>query len=115
MGRRAEQRVQTRARGKATRPTGSVGGDVHRCSRRGVRTTARRQGARDHQLPGVHQGVVTNAVRLGEDALGYVDVLHNFARYLSGTSADAEDLVQETYARALQAADQFTTGTNLKA
>jgi RNA polymerase sigma-70 factor, ECF subfamily len=54
-------------------------------------------------------------VRLGEDALGYVDVLHNFARYLSGTSADAEDLVQETYARALQAADQFTTGTNLKA
>ena len=37
-------------------------------------------------------------MRLGEDALGYVDVLHNFARYLSGTSADAEDLVQETYA-----------------
>jgi RNA polymerase sigma-70 factor, ECF subfamily len=52
---------------------------------------------------------------LGQDALAYADTLFNLARYLSGNETDAEDLVQETYARALRAADQFTPGTNLKA
>jgi RNA polymerase sigma-70 factor (ECF subfamily) len=52
---------------------------------------------------------------LGQEALAYIDSLHNTARYLTGNAADAEDLVQETYARALGAAAQFTPGTNLKA
>jgi RNA polymerase sigma-70 factor (ECF subfamily) len=55
------------------------------------------------------------AAPLGQEALAYADTLYNLARYLTGNTTDAEDLVQETYARALRAAAQFEPGTNLKA
>jgi RNA polymerase sigma-70 factor, ECF subfamily len=61
------------------------------------------------------QGTATRAARLMQDALAYADSLYNFAYHLSRNAAEAEDLVQETYARALGAALQFQEGTNLKA
>ena len=48
-------------------------------------------------------------------ALAHADALYNFGRWLARDPVEAEDLVQETYARALGAAQQFDAGSNLKA
>ncbi|HEV8673373.1 MAG TPA: sigma-70 family RNA polymerase sigma factor [Methylomirabilota bacterium] len=50
-----------------------------------------------------------------EQALTHLDALHNFALYLTRRPPDAEDLVQETYLRALRFAHQFQPGTHLRA
>src|ERR1700761_429828 len=43
------------------------------------------------------------------------DQLYNFAHWLTGDRTDAEDLVQETYAKALKGFRSFEQGTNLRA
>ena len=48
-------------------------------------------------------------------AMPLFDQLYNHACWLTGDRADAEDLVQETYAKALKGFGSFAEGTNLRA
>jgi RNA polymerase sigma-70 factor (ECF subfamily) len=54
-------------------------------------------------------------VRFEEDALALSDQVYRVARHLVGSRDEAEDLVQETYARAFRSWRSFTPGTNLRA
>jgi len=50
-----------------------------------------------------------------EEALALADQVYRVARRLVGSREEAEDLVQETYARAFRSWRSFTPGTNLRA
>lgn len=54
-------------------------------------------------------------VRFEEDALALADQVYRVARHLAGSREDAEELVQETYARAFRSWRSFQPGTNLRA
>jgi RNA polymerase sigma-70 factor (ECF subfamily) len=56
-----------------------------------------------------------NRVRFEEEALALADQVYRVARRLVSTREEAEDLVQETYARAFRSWRSFTPGTNLRA
>ncbi len=53
--------------------------------------------------------------RFERDALVCIDQLYSAAMRMTRNPQDAEDLVQETYAKAFAAFHQFKSGTNLKA
>src|SRR4051794_39874955 len=54
-------------------------------------------------------------VRFEEEALELSDQVYRVARRLVGSREEAEDLMQDTYARAFRSWKQFTPGTNLRA
>jgi RNA polymerase sigma-70 factor (ECF subfamily) len=54
-------------------------------------------------------------VRFEEDALALSDQVYRVARRLVSSREEAEDLMQETYARAFRSCHQFQPGTNLRA
>ncbi|QZY30153.1 sigma-70 family RNA polymerase sigma factor [Nocardioides coralli] len=55
------------------------------------------------------------AARFERDALPFLDQLYAAAMRMTRNPADAEDLVQETFAKAFSSFKQFKPGTNLKA
>jgi len=56
-----------------------------------------------------------SAARFEELAMPLFDQLYNFARWLTQNTAEAEDLVQETYTKALRGFSSFQAGTNFRA
>jgi RNA polymerase sigma-70 factor (ECF subfamily) len=54
-------------------------------------------------------------VRFEEEALELSDQVYRVARRLVGSREEAEDLMQDTYARAFRSWRQYTPGTNLRA
>ncbi|MBA2455246.1 MAG: sigma-70 family RNA polymerase sigma factor [Nocardioidaceae bacterium] len=75
----------------------------------------------DGQAPGsvgdqpFAETVEQRAERFERDALPFLDQLYSAGLRMTRNPADAEDLVQETYAKAYSAFHQFRPGTNLKA
>lgn len=55
------------------------------------------------------------AASFEELAMPLFEQLYNFARWLTQDTAEAEDLVQETYAKALRGFSSFQMGTNFRA
>ena len=53
--------------------------------------------------------------RFEEEVLGLADQVYRVARRLVSSREEAEDLVQETYARAFRSWRSYTPGTNLRA
>jgi RNA polymerase sigma-70 factor (ECF subfamily) len=67
------------------------------------------------QTPEVDETVEERTARFERDAMVYLDQLYSAALRMTRNPQDAEDLVQETYAKAFAAFHQFKEGTNLKA
>src|SRR6187401_3773060 len=59
--------------------------------------------------------VARSRVRFEEEALEFADQVYRVARRLVGTREEAEELVQETYARAFRSWRSYTPGTNMRA
>lgn len=64
---------------------------------------------------GVEETDQERAARFERDAMEYLDQLYGAALRMTRNAADAEDVVQEAYAKAFASFKQFKPGTNLKA
>ena len=70
------------------------------------------------QIPGSGSGALLRSdlsARFERDALPFLDALYSAALRMTKNPENAEDLVQETYAKAFTSFHQFTEGTNLRA
>ena len=69
----------------------------------------------DDETPTPPESVDERAARFERDALPFLDQMYGAALRMTRNPTDAEDLVQETYAKAFAAFHQYRDGTNLKA
>jgi RNA polymerase sigma-70 factor (ECF subfamily) len=87
--------------------------DLTATARRTARAVGRAQGAR--ALAAAKESTEDRSARFERTAMPYLDQLYSAALRMTRNPADAEDLVQETFAKAFAAFHQFEDGTNLKA
>jgi RNA polymerase sigma-70 factor (ECF subfamily) len=66
-------------------------------------------------VPEEKKSRVTPREEFVREAMAHIDYLYRVALHLVREANEAQDLVQETYARALDARDRFAAGSNLKA
>ncbi|GCD34995.1 ECF RNA polymerase sigma factor SigR [Streptomyces chrestomyceticus JCM 4735] len=71
--------------------------------------------AEEHVGHGKRETDAERNARFERDALTFLDQMYSAALRMTRNPADAEDLVQETYAKAYASFHQFREGTNLKA
>src|SRR5262249_29206029 len=130
---RALQLAAARRRGGAAvphRPHLQGRADAHRSAKRGGRPSSREGGrGRRPSAPGRFVPQVEAAPicpcqmkrrggdtsEVGREGLAPLDAVYTLARRWTGSDSEAENLVQETYARAFAAAPSFAPGTNLRA
>ncbi|MGW0732959.1 sigma-70 family RNA polymerase sigma factor [Streptomyces sp. NPDC002851] len=73
------------------------------------------EGRADDHTQSAQESAAERNARFERDALEYLDQMYSAALRMTRNPADAEDLVQETYAKAYASFHQFREGTNLKA
>ncbi len=83
----------------------------------GMDTTQRRTAVTSHD--GVAEMCLDDPADTAQafetEALSHLDRLYSAALRMTRNAADAEDIVQDTYAKAFAAQESFTPGTNLRA
>ncbi len=84
-------------------------------SRRGELSAAGPQAFVPEEVGLVTETLEQRSKRFEDDVMPYLDQLYAAAMRMTRNPADAEDLVQETFAKAYASFHQFQTGTNLKA
>ena len=78
-------------------------------------TDAGTDGAAQEKSESRQESAAERNARFERDALTFLDQMYSAALRMTRNPADAEDLVQETYAKAYASFHQFREGTNLKA
>jgi RNA polymerase sigma-70 factor (ECF subfamily) len=108
---------ERRGAGPDTEVGTSVGTDADREHRVPEELEPEPAEARDEALaaPAGDESPAERDARFERDAMPFLDALYSAALRMTRNPADAEDLVQETYAKAYASFHQFRPGTNLKA
>ncbi|WP_310727807.1 sigma-70 family RNA polymerase sigma factor [Streptomyces sp. N2A] len=78
-------------------------------------TDAGTDGSAEERADRRQESATERNARFERDALTFLDQMYSAALRMTRNPADAEDLVQETYAKAYASFHQFREGTNLKA